>query len=194
MYGWHLEEQLNGWRTAGIDEAGRGALAGPIAAGAVILEKGRAYPYRDSKKLTPKERRRLFRHIKANAIAWAVGFASHQEVDKMGVLRATHLAASRAIGALAVPPEALVTDNLRLKFGGPVLAVTRADSQSYQVAAASIAAKVSRDELMCEAAHKYERYGFELHKGYGTPEHLLSLQQFGPCEIHRHSFHRVGWR
>lgn len=193
MYSWHLEAKLGNLCTAGIDEAGRGALAGPVAAGAVILEPGREYPYRDSKTLTPRERRRLFKHIKTHAIAWAVGLASHQEVDQMGVLRATHLAASRAVGALAVPPQALVTDNLKLAFGGPVLAVVRADSQSYQVAAASIAAKVTRDALMCDLKNNYAEYGFELHKGYGTPEHLLALEQFGPCEIHRKSFRRVGW-
>jgi ribonuclease HII len=174
----------------GIDEAGRGALAGPVVAAAVVLSFG-SYAYVDSKTLNAASRERLAAHVRQCALAWAVGSASAAEVDRYNVLVATHLAASRALQGLPLAVKALVTDYLKLEVSCPVLAVPRGDSRSYQVAAASIVAKVTRDQMMVGAAVNHPGYGFENHKGYGSIEHLQALHRLGPCHFHRKTFKPV---
>lgn len=192
--GWWLEERL--WRmglsrVAGVDEAGRGALAGPVVAAAVLLEPCQSGDYRDSKQLTAKQRERLAPLIRANALAWGIGTASAAEVDAVGVLPATHLAAQRALSSINPAPEGLVTDYLQLDFAGPLAAEAKADQQSLQVAAASILAKVYRDDLMRKLEERYPEYGFAEHKGYSAPLHLAALARHGPCPEHRASFRSV---
>ncbi len=190
--GWGLEHSLwaQGYaRVAGIDEAGRGALAGPVIAAAVLLPPG-DYPFDDSKKLSPDVRAALAEEVKRCALAWAVGAASAAEVDALNVLRATHLAAQRALSSLP-PLDALVTDYLKLAFPGPVAAPPRADATSVQVAAASIVAKTTRDRLMIELHQRDPRYGFASHKGYGAPVHLRALAEHGPSAEHRLTFSPV---
>lgn len=172
---------------AGVDEAGRGALAGPVVAAAVVLRPGR-HPYRDSKTLTQRQRERLLDHLLARALAWGVGTCAAPEVDRLGVLGATHCAAQRALARLRVPPQALVTDYLFLETELPLLAPARAEAQSPSVAAASILAKVVRDRIMVGLHRRYPGYGFARHKGYGTPEHLACLARLGPCPQHRRRF------
>lgn len=188
--GWTLERTL--WQQghaciAGIDEAGRGALAGPVVAAAVVLPYG-TYPFDDSKKLTPEVRKKLAAEVKRVALAWAVGAASASEIDAINVLQATHLAAQRALGTLGVPPDGLVTDYLKLAFSGPVLAPPKADATSVQVAAASLLAKTTRDALMVALEDELPEYGFASHKGYGAPVHLRALAQHGVSAQHRRSF------
>ena len=190
--GWGLERPLwsRGYaRVAGVDEAGRGALAGPVVAAAVLLPYG-DFPFDDSKKLTPEQREVFATQIKAVALAWGVGQASAAEVDAVNVLRATHLAARRALEALqkVTQLDALVTDYLKLTFYGPVFAPPKADARSVQVAAASILAKTTRDALMTELHTHDARYGFASHKGYGAPVHLRALAEHGPSDAHRLSF------
>lgn len=196
--GWELERILwvRGYaRVAGIDEAGRGALAGPVVAAAVLLPYG-AYAFDDSKKLSPVVRERLAAEVRRCALAWGVGTASAAEVDALNVLRATHLAALRALSVLrrATPLDALVTDYLKLSFPGPVLAPPKADATSVQVAAASILAKTTRDRLMVALHGRDPRYGFASHKGYGAPEHLRALSEHGPSLQHRLTFAPVARR
>ncbi len=176
-----------GLRVAGLDEAGRGAWAGPIVVGAVVLPPG-AYPFRDSKRLSPRERVRLVSLVQEVALAWALGVAEAGEVDRLGPLKATLLAAQRALEALDPPPEALVTDYLHLRTPLPLLAPPRAEEGSPNVAAASILAKVHRDRLMEELDRVYPGYGLAQHKGYGTPEHRKALLALGPSPIHRLSY------
>ncbi|HEX7004519.1 MAG TPA: ribonuclease HII [Trueperaceae bacterium] len=189
---WSLEAQL--WArgcspVAGVDEAGRGALAGPVVAAAVILPLG-THPYRDSKTLPPERREELAANIRCEALAWAVGIAEPAEIDELNVLRATHLAAGRALVELrrTLPPGGLVTDYLWLEERAQVLPVAQADCRSYQAAAAGILAKVTRDELMRALALEHPEYGFEQNKGYGAPAHLQALEAVGPCRVHRASF------
>ncbi len=177
-----------GLRVAGLDEVGRGAWAGPVVVGAVVLPPG-AYPFRDSKRLSPAERLRMVEEVKSRALAYGVGVAEVEEVDRLGVLRATHLAAGRALSGLEV--EALVTDYLFLKTPLPLLAPPKAEEKSPSVAAASILAKVHRDRLMEELDRLYPGYGFAQHKGYGTAEHQKALKQLGPSPAHRKSFRPV---
>ncbi|WP_018110507.1 ribonuclease HII [Thermus igniterrae] len=176
-----------GLRVAGVDEAGRGAWAGPIVVGAVVLPPGR-YPFRDSKLLSPRARAQLAEEVRRVALAFALGVAEVAEVDRLGVLRATLLAAERALGALDPPPQALVTDYLNLKTQLPFLAPPKADQRSPSVAAASILAKVHRDGLMEELDRLYPGYGFAQHKGYGTPLHQEALLRLGPSPVHRRRF------
>mgnify|MGYP001228330821 FL=1 len=189
--GWELEERL--WAqgallVAGVDEAGRGALCGPVVAAAVVLVRGREHPYRDSKVLSAKRREELAARLRAEAVAFAVAFADAGEVDAVNVLQATKLAAMRAVLALPVAPDALVTDYLKLPTTLPTVAVASADALSYQVAAASILAKTVRDAHMAELAERYPGYGLEKHKGYGVKSHLLALARLGPTPEHRLSF------
>ncbi|MFN3265771.1 MAG: ribonuclease HII, partial [Deinococcales bacterium] len=169
---WKLEQQhySNGLSLiAGIDEAGRGALAGPIAVAAVILPldwKPRAY--RDSKTLSAQKRSQLALEIEAEALAWAVEFGSVREIDQYNVLHTTHRAAARALGRLAINPQALITDYLKLETKLPILCPPKADQTSYSVAAASILAKTARDAYMLRLAEQHPEYGFKKHKGYGS--------------------------
>ena len=190
---WEIENSLysNGFKViCGVDEAGRGPLAGPVCAAAVILPKGLEIPgLTDSKKLTDKKRRELFPIIKEQAIAYGIGLASHEEIDEINILQATYLAMERALAQLTVKPDIAMIDGNRAKdFGLPVRTVVKGDSLSMNIAAASILAKVTRDDLMLEMAEKYPEYGFEVHKGYGTKAHYEALRQHGASEIHRKTF------
>ena len=174
----------------GVDEAGRGPLAGPVCAAAVILPKDLQIPgLTDSKKLTDKKRRELFPLIQEQAIAYGIGFATEQEIDEINILQATFLAMQRALNQLTVKPDlALIDGNREKDFGLPVKTVVKGDSLSANIAAASILAKVTRDNLMQEMAETYPQYGFEIHKGYGTKAHYAALREHGACPIHRMSF------
>ena len=174
----------------GVDEAGRGPLAGPVCAAAVILPRGLEIPgLTDSKKLSDKKRRELFPVIMEQAIAYGIGFASHEEIDEINILQATFLAMQRAIDQLKVRPDlALIDGNRQKDFGLPVKTVVKGDSLSANIAAASVLAKVTRDNVMEELAKKYPEYGFEIHKGYGTKAHYEALRAYGASEVHRMSF------
>ncbi|MDY4489856.1 MAG: ribonuclease HII [Candidatus Faecousia sp.] len=174
----------------GVDEAGRGPLAGPVCAAAVILPKHLEIPgLTDSKKLSDKRRRELFPEIQRQALAYGIGFASEKEIDEINILQATFLAMERALAQLCITPElALIDGNREKDFGIPVKTVIKGDSLSANIAAASILAKVSRDDLMLEMAREYPQYGFEVHKGYGTKAHYDALRLYGPCPIHRQTF------
>ena len=174
----------------GVDEAGRGPLAGPVCAAAVILPPNVDIPgLNDSKKLTDKRRRELFPIIKEQAVAYGIGLASHQEIDEINILQATYLAMERALAQLSVKPELALIDGNRAKdFGIPVQTVVKGDSLSASIAAASVLAKVTRDDLMLEMAETYPEYQFEIHKGYGTKAHYAALTQHGPSPIHRMTF------
>ena len=174
----------------GVDEAGRGPLAGPVCAAAVILPANLEIPgLTDSKKLTDKKRRELFPVIMEQAVAYGIGFASEQEIDEINILQATFLAMQRAIDQLSVKPDlALIDGNRQKDFGIPVKTVVKGDSLSASIAAASILAKVTRDNLMLEQAELYPQYKFDIHKGYGTKAHYEALREFGPCPIHRMTF------
>ena len=174
----------------GVDEAGRGPLAGPVCAAAVILPPNVEIPgLNDSKKLTDKKRRELMPIIKETAIAYGIAFASEQEIDEINILQATYLAMHRAIDQLAVKADlALVDGNRAGDFGLPVKTVVKGDSLSASIAAASVLAKVTRDDVMLELAEKYPEYAFDIHKGYGTKAHYAALTQHGPSPIHRMTF------
>ena len=174
----------------GVDEAGRGPLAGPVCAAAVILPPHLDIPgLTDSKKLSDKKRRELFPVIKEQAIAYGIGMASEQEVDEINILQATFLAMHRALDQLDVKPDlALIDGNREKDFGLPVQTVVKGDSLSMNIAAASILAKVTRDDLMVQMADTYPQYGFEIHKGYGTKAHYAALTEYGPSPIHRMTF------
>ena len=190
---WEIENSLyaEGYKMiCGVDEAGRGPLAGPVCAAAVILPKGLDLPeLNDSKKLTDKKRRELFPIIKEQAIAYGIAFASEQEIDEINILQATFLAMQRAIDQLEGKAQfALIDGNREKDFGLPVMTVVKGDSRSANIAAASVLAKVTRDMYMEELAEKYPQYGFEIHKGYGTKAHYAALTEHGASEVHRKSF------
>ena len=174
----------------GVDEAGRGPLAGPVCAAAVILPRNIEIPgLDDSKKLSDKRRRELFPVIKEKAIAYGIAFADHTEIDEINILQATYLAMERAINQLSVKPDLALIDGNRAKdFGIPVETVVHGDSRSASIAAASILAKVTRDDYMLRAENEYPGYGFGVHKGYGTKAHYAALAEKGPCPIHRMTF------
>lgn len=190
---WEIENSLysNGYSAiCGVDEAGRGPLAGPVCAAAVILPRGLEIPgLNDSKKLTDKKRRELFPIIKEKAIAYGIGYTSHQEIDEINILQATYLAMQRAIDQLEGKADfALIDGNRAGEFGLPLRTVVKGDSLSASIAAASVLAKVSRDDIMLELAKEYPEYGFEVHKGYGTRQHYEALRTYGHCAIHRMTF------
>ena len=187
---WEIEDSLGLELICGVDEAGRGPLAGPVCAAAVILPEHLQIPgLTDSKKLTDKKRRELFPIIQQQAIAYGIGLASESEIDEINILQATFLAMQRALDQLAVRPDlALIDGNREKNFGLPVKTVVKGDSLSANIAAASVLAKVSRDDLMLEMAEKYPEYGFDVHKGYGTKAHYAALTEHGPSPIHRRTF------
>ena len=190
---WEIEEEVyaEGYTViCGVDEAGRGPLAGPVCAAAVILPRGHQIPgLNDSKKLTDKKRRELFPLIKEQAIAYGIGMASHEEIDEINILQATYLAMERAIAQLEGKADMALIDGNRAKdFGMAVRTVVKGDSLSANIAAASVLAKVTRDDLMVEMAKEFPSYGFEVHKGYGTKAHYEALRNMGPCAIHRMTF------
>lgn len=174
----------------GVDEAGRGPLAGPVCAAAVILPAELEIPgLDDSKKLSDKRRRELVPIIKEQAIAYGIGFADHKEIDEINILQATYLAMERAMAQLAVKPELALIDGNRAKdFGLPVQTVIKGDSLSASIAAASVLAKVARDDVMEAMAEEYPQYGFAVHKGYGTKAHYAAILEHGPSAIHRMTF------
>jgi len=175
---------------AGVDEAGRGPLAGPVVAAACILDPEKAiYGLNDSKKLTPSSRNRLFNQILENAAAWQIGLADHVVIDNINILQATCQAMRQAIKELPVKPGLLLIDAVKLAgVDQPVWPIIRGDGLSVSIAAASILAKVTRDRMMDEYDALYPEYGFAQHKGYGTPLHYEALAKYGPCPIHRLTF------
>ena len=174
----------------GVDEAGRGPLAGPVCAAAVILPPELVIPgLNDSKKLTDKKRRELYDVITAEAVSYGIAFASEKEIDEINILQATFLAMARAMEKLTPQPEIALIDGNRAKdFGLPVRTIVKGDSLSASIAAASILAKVTRDRLMEQYDEAYPQYGFAIHKGYGTQRHYEALREFGPSPIHRMTF------
>ena len=190
---WEIENSLFAQHITdicGVDEAGRGPLAGPVCAAAVILPPNLEIPgLNDSKKLTDKKRRELFPIIQEQAIAYGIAFASEQEIDELNILQATFLAMQRAIDQLEGKAKfALIDGNREKDFGIPVRTVVKGDSRSANIAAASVLAKVTRDIYMEELAEKYPQYGFEIHKGYGTKAHYAALTEHGASEVHRKTF------
>lgn len=174
---------------AGVDEVGRGPLAGPVIAAAVILRG--AYPdgLKDSKKLTAKRRTLLAEEIRGSALAWSLGRADVSEIDSLNILRAAHLAMQRAVAGLGCRPQAVLVDgNLLPSLPLPAVAVVKGDDRIPEISAASIIAKVARDQEMAMLASVYPGYGFERHKGYATAEHLAALSALGPTPEHRRSF------
>jgi ribonuclease HII len=180
-------------RVAGVDEAGRGPLAGPVVAAAVmfapdVVVRG----VDDSKRLEVEERRRLYGLVRSRAAAWAVAVVDQRTIDRVNILEATRLGMRAALAALPVEPELVLTDFVQVRgVGCRQENLVRGDQRSASVAAASIVAKVTRDRLMEEADREFPQYGFCRHKGYATEEHLLALEKFGPCPLHRRSFHGV---
>ncbi|MEE0763182.1 MAG: ribonuclease HII [Acutalibacteraceae bacterium] len=174
----------------GVDEAGRGPLAGPVCAAAVVLPKGLILEgVNDSKKLTEKKREALFDVITEQALDWSIAFATVEEIEEINILNAAMLAMKRAVEELKNPVDFAIIDGNRK----PLLeidceAVVKGDAKSMSVAAASILAKVSRDRILRQYAVDYPQYGFEKHKGYGTKVHVEALKKYGPCEVHRPSF------
>jgi ribonuclease HII len=177
----------------GIDEVGRGPLAGPVVAGCVVADgplmiRG----LDDSKRVKPQLRLELAEIIKTRVVAWAIGEASVAEIDSLNIYRASILAMERAIAALCAQPDYLLTDAVRIRsFAGEQLPVVKGDAKCATVAAASIIAKVHRDSLLVELDTAYPRYGFAEHKGYATPQHLRALREHGPCEMHRRNWWHV---
>ena len=174
----------------GVDEAGRGPLAGPVYAAAVVLPKGYVVDgVNDSKKLSEKKRDALFDKIVNECVCYSIGTASVKEIDEINILQATFLAMERALAQLKVQPDlALIDGNREKDFGLPVKTIVKGDSLSANIAAASVLAKVSRDDFMIAQAEKYPQYGFDIHKGYGTRAHYAALEQYGVCPLHRMSF------
>lgn len=196
MPGWELEQELReiGFRLiAGVDEVGRGALAGPIVAAAVMLPFGTTIEgIDDSKRLAPPLRLRLSEQIMGQALSVSYGQVSAEEIDRLGVLRATFLAMERALAQLDPPPECVLVDGPHPPpLPIPAFPIVKGDQLSTLIAAASICAKVERDRLMEELDRQYPDYGFGHHKGYCTEEHLQSLSRLGPCPVHRRRFNPV---
>lgn len=176
----------------GVDEAGRGPLAGPVVAASVLLGK-RQFNERidDSKRLSPVKRRKAFFEILRNCLV-SVGIVNNKEIDRINILNATRLAMEQAVAGLGIKPDCILIDG-RIELGLPFHkeCIIRGDSRSLSIAAASIVAKVVRDSIMLEFDRRYPQYGFRYHKGYGTERHLFLLKNFGPCPIHRRSFKPV---
>ena len=174
----------------GIDEAGRGPLAGPVAAGAVILPKDCRILYlNDSKKLTPVRRDALFDEIREKAVAFSIGISSPERIDEINILQATYEAMRKAVAGLSVPPDLLLNDAVTIpEVQIRQVPIVKGDAKSVSIAAASILAKVTRDRMMEEYDAMWPEYGFAKHKGYGTAQHIAALKEYGPCPIHRRSF------
>ncbi len=190
---WDYENEIydSGFKIiCGVDEAGRGPLAGPVCAAAVILPRNIEIPgLNDSKKLSEKKRESLFEIIKEKSLSYGIAFASVTEIEELNILNATYLAMNRAVEKLNMVPELALIDgnrNAGIKFESRC--VVKGDARCADIAAASILAKVSRDRFMYEEAKKYPEYHFEKHKGYGTKLHYEAIREFGPCPIHRMSF------
>ena len=192
--------EAQAWRTgvtlvAGVDEAGRGPLAGPVVAAAVIIAPDRRIKgLADSKVLTPEQREALFHAISERAVGVGVGMIDHETIDRVNILQATRLAMAEALAHLTLRPDLVITDFVALRdLACPQKNLVDGDARCATVAAASIVAKVTRDRLMVEADQRFPEYGFARHKGYATPEHLAALDRWGPCPLHRRTFAGV-WR
>ncbi|MDD6935807.1 MAG: ribonuclease HII [Oscillospiraceae bacterium] len=190
---WEMENELLDRGIAplcGVDEAGRGPLAGPVCAAAVMLPRNLVIPgLNDSKKLSPKKRDALYDAILAQAVSYGIAFATVEEIEKWNILGATFLAMNRAIEQLSEPPAlALIDGNRNSGIHGNSQCVVGGDGKCAEIAAASILAKVTRDRYMLQMAEQYPQYGFAQHKGYGTAAHYAALREYGPCPIHRPSF------
>ena len=175
----------------GVDEAGRGPLAGPVFAAAVILKvDDNIQGLNDSKKVSEKKREQLFSEIKNRAVDYSIAYATEEEIDELNILNATFLAMKRAVDSLKMKPQIALIDGNRLPqdLRIPARAIVKGDSLSASIASASILAKVSRDRLMRKISETYPEYGFERNKGYGTKMHIEALIKYGPCKIHRESF------
>lgn len=198
MLDYELEYYKSGKKLiAGVDEAGRGPLAGPVCVAAVIMpfEQDKIIEeINDSKKLTEKKREQLFEKIKNTAISYNIVFVDEKTIDSINILNATKLGMKQAIENLSVKPELVLIDAVKIDTCVPTESIIKGDAKSYNIAAASILAKVTRDKLMVDLDKKYPEYNFKKHKGYGTKEHVENLKKFGKCEIHRNSFikHFVG--
>ena len=193
MYSFDEEFYQSGFKAvAGIDEAGRGPLAGPVYAAAVILDnQNHIEGLRDSKKLTPKKRELLFPIIKEQAVAYSIAWATEEEIDEINILEATLLAMRRAVDGLKIKPDHLLIDgNTGILTDIETDLVVKGDSKSASIAAASILAKVARDHKIIELSEIYPQYSFEKHKGYPTKLHYEMLDEYGPCPIHRRTFLR----
>ena len=191
-YSYEISAKQNGYSfICGVDEAGRGPLAGPVCAAAVILPEGAVIEgLNDSKKLSEKKRESLFDVVKETAIAWSVAFASVEEIEEHNILNATFIAMNRAIECLQIKADYALVDGNRVpkEIKIPCETVVKGDSLSMSIAAASILAKVTRDRLMLELDEKYPMYEFKKHKGYGTALHMDLIRKYGPSECHRPSF------
>lgn len=190
---WLLENEIYASGVSclcGVDEAGRGPLAGPVCAAAVMLPRGLNIPgLNDSKKLTEKKREELYDIICAGAVCYGVAFAGVEEIERLNILNATFLAMNRAIAQLSVPPQlALIDGNRDSGIEAPSRCIVKGDALCADIAAASVLAKVTRDRYMTALASEYPQYGFEKHKGYGTKQHYAAIREFGPSPAHRMSF------
>ncbi len=191
----HIEDELRaaGKIVAGVDEAGRGCLAGPVVAGAVILDENRPIQgLKDSKKLSAKRREELFEEITEKALAYSVGITGPGKIDQINILQAALLAMEKAVLTLRKKPDCVLIDgNSKTSLPIEQKAIIKGDSKCASIAAASILAKVTRDRMMVEIESEYPEYGFSIHKGYPTRQHLEALEKHGPCPIHRKSFKGV---
>ncbi|MBR3152300.1 MAG: ribonuclease HII [Clostridia bacterium] len=176
---------------AGIDEAGRGPLAGPVVVGIVILPKDSMIEgVNDSKKVSEKKREKIYEDIISEAVDWSVGIVDQKEIDEINILNATKKALTMAIDSLKVKPDLILVDALEKidTKGIPYKSIIKGDAKEYSIAAASIIAKVTRDRIMKEWDEVYPQYGFAGHKGYGTAKHIQAIKEYGPCILHRKSF------
>ncbi|MEK6776460.1 MAG: ribonuclease HII [bacterium] len=187
------EARRSGYRLiAGLDEAGRGPLAGPVVAAAVVLPEGcRIRDLTDSKQLTPLKRERLFKEIQEQAVCLAVGISDTGVIERINILEATRRAMEKAVMALDPVPDYLLIDAIGIRSLIPQLGIVKGDLLSHSISAASVIAKVTRDRIMEEYHEVYPVYNFRRHKGYGTPEHLMKIRTFGPSPIHRKTFRGV---
>jgi ribonuclease HII len=182
-------QQLGYRAVGGVDEAGRGPLAGPVVAACVILPPNSFLPgLDDSKKLSPTKREKLAEQIKAEAVAWAVGLVNHKEIDRLNIYQATKVAMAKAVRSLKVCPDYLLLDAMHIDLDVPQESIVRGDSTCAAIAAASVIAKTYRDRLMVLLDEFYPVYGFKDNKGYGTAQHREALQLYGPSPVHRRSF------
>lgn len=176
---------------AGIDEAGRGPLAGPVVVGIAIMPKNSMIEgINDSKRVSEKKREKIYEIITKEAIDWSVGIADQNEIDEINILNATKLALTRAIEGLKIKPDLILVDALTSidTKGIPYMSIIKGDAKEYSIAAASILAKVTRDRMMREYDEIYPQYGFSGHKGYGTAKHIAAIKEYGPCILHRKTF------